>query len=166
MAQQCALGYPFSPICPNGPSCSLSHLGSPIDCPTTIISTMKTARSTRIQQIATATIALLLIKYSFFFLSSPFYFLEDLLSRACMCVCVVRRKRFWELKALMRKSSEARGERNRIKVRLSDYHLAINLYPGFYFSLVHKLSFFLSKKNVTNCFHCLLFFVFSLSSRP
>lgn len=55
-------GYPFSPICPNGPNCSLSHLGSPIDCPMTIISTIKTASNTRIQQIATATIALLLIK--------------------------------------------------------------------------------------------------------
>lgn len=53
------LGYPLSPITPpKGPSCSLSHLGSPIVCPTTIINTMKTASSTRIQQIATATIAL------------------------------------------------------------------------------------------------------------
>jgi hypothetical protein len=57
------LGYPLSPITPpKGPNCSLSHLGSPIVCPTTIINTIKTTSSTSIQQIATATIALLLIK--------------------------------------------------------------------------------------------------------
>lgn len=87
------LGYPSSPITlPKGPNWSLSHLGSPIVCPMTIISTMNTTRSTSIQQIATATIALLLIcvasircigvKFNVIFFQTLFFAIEKTFS--CM----------------------------------------------------------------------------------